>query len=590
MGNKVSKHPPRAKIIKKSRYGAVNPPPDEPEVDSESDMDDIFVLDDTDGSEIRVLPEVIQAARSRLSTMLTEEDKEAMAVDHTKYTYPFENLVFEGGGNKGMAYCGALKEMEEIGMLSQIKRFAGTSAGAMTAALLAVGYTPDDIREFVGMDMRRIFLDHSCGYLSLLPNLLLTYGWNPGKRVFRWFGDRMHEATQNRDITFRELYQEFGKELCVAVTNLNQMSTTYCHVKTTPDMPVAVAVRMSMAIPGMFSATKYTVFGHTDIFVDGGVLCNYPVHCFDGWWLSMDPQDSFLHKLQPLSEILQKYERRNRFGKWNEKTLGFLLYSDNEQEMYRTALEARRGAELPKYPNTKMARKYIQTVQKEERTARQHNRVSKAVDAFLKVLKDHDVDNSSTISEEELDKALKDEAFSETDYKILFGREVTTKEAFAKIIGEDKSKDQISYQDIVTFLETHGINLHARFLGYRRRDVTDLPSFLDSLQASLVTNVKRIYMEERDVDRTVGINTGYLQTTDFTLEDADKSYLVEQGRRSLVCFLKYYVVKNKPPLKSPNVTADMEKTNSLKAQSVIPEETRPEQLKNQPVTPEEAKG
>lgn len=33
---------------------------------------------------------------------------------------------------------------------------------------------------------------------------------------------------------------------------------------------------------GMFSATKYTVFGHTDIFVDGGVLCNYPVHCFDG--------------------------------------------------------------------------------------------------------------------------------------------------------------------------------------------------------------------------------------------------------------------------------------------------------------------
>lgn len=44
-----------------------------------------------------------------------------------------------------------------------------------------------------------------------------------------------------------------------------------------------------------------------------------------GWWLSMDPHDSFLHKLQPLSEILQKYERKNRFGKWNEKTLGFLL-------------------------------------------------------------------------------------------------------------------------------------------------------------------------------------------------------------------------------------------------------------------------
>lgn len=35
--------------------------------------------------------------------------------------------------------------------------------------------------------------------------------------------------------------------------------------------------------------------------------------------------------------------------------------------------------------NCNLNRRYIQTVQNEERTARQHNRVSKAVDAFLKV-------------------------------------------------------------------------------------------------------------------------------------------------------------------------------------------------------------
>lgn len=26
-----------------------------------------------------------------------------------KYVFPFENLVFEGGGNKGLAYCGAVR-------------------------------------------------------------------------------------------------------------------------------------------------------------------------------------------------------------------------------------------------------------------------------------------------------------------------------------------------------------------------------------------------------------------------------------------------------------------------------------------------
>ena len=47
-----------------------------------------------------------------------------------------------------------------------------------------------------------------------------------------------------------QVKERFDRELCVVVTNLNQMSTEYCHPKTTPDMPVRMAVRMSMAIPG----------------------------------------------------------------------------------------------------------------------------------------------------------------------------------------------------------------------------------------------------------------------------------------------------------------------------------------------------
>ena len=47
-----------------------------------------------------------------------------------------------------------------------------------------------------------------------------------------------------------QVYKEFEKELCCVVTNLSQMTTEYCHPKTTPDMPIRVAIRMSMAIPG----------------------------------------------------------------------------------------------------------------------------------------------------------------------------------------------------------------------------------------------------------------------------------------------------------------------------------------------------
>ena len=49
------------------------------------------------------------------------------------------------------------------------------------------------------------FLDHKWGLLSLIPNLLSGYGWNPGNRMLEWFGKVLEEATGNADITFQEV-------------------------------------------------------------------------------------------------------------------------------------------------------------------------------------------------------------------------------------------------------------------------------------------------------------------------------------------------------------------------------------------------
>jgi NTE family protein len=45
--------------------------------------------------------------------------------------YPFTNLVFEGGGVKGVAYGGVLEVLDQQGILDQIQNVAGTSAGAI---------------------------------------------------------------------------------------------------------------------------------------------------------------------------------------------------------------------------------------------------------------------------------------------------------------------------------------------------------------------------------------------------------------------------------------------------------------------------
>ena len=53
------------------------------------------------------------------------------------------DAVFEGGGVKGIALVGALSEMEKVW---QWENVAGTSAGAIVAALTATGMSAQDIK------------------------------------------------------------------------------------------------------------------------------------------------------------------------------------------------------------------------------------------------------------------------------------------------------------------------------------------------------------------------------------------------------------------------------------------------------------
>src|ERR1700712_3185367 len=64
---------------------------------------------------------------------------------HAGATERFADLVFEGGGVKGIGLAGAYAALVERGF--EAKSVAGTSGGAITAALVAAGYTPAELDE-----------------------------------------------------------------------------------------------------------------------------------------------------------------------------------------------------------------------------------------------------------------------------------------------------------------------------------------------------------------------------------------------------------------------------------------------------------
>ncbi|KAI8795638.1 hypothetical protein BgiBS90_003405, partial [Biomphalaria glabrata] len=158
----------------------------------------------------------------------------------------------------------------------------------------------------------------------------------------------------------------------------------------------------------VFAAIFHQNNGERDIYVDGGVVCSYPLHCFDGWYLSMSPDDTFLQKMAPLSNLHNIM--LERFREKNLKSLGFLLYDDSELEVIRFKLEKRVGATEPQKPRveTKLYKQWLHKMKRSTNAMEEHSRVVEAFDAFMKALRKHSLVDKEFISEKDLADALQD--------------------------------------------------------------------------------------------------------------------------------------------------------------------------------------
>ena len=65
-----------------------------------------------------------------------------------------ENLVFQGGGVKGIAYLGVLQQLmiENPDFLTNVKKIAGTSAGSLLALYLGLNMSFEEISELMNLD------------------------------------------------------------------------------------------------------------------------------------------------------------------------------------------------------------------------------------------------------------------------------------------------------------------------------------------------------------------------------------------------------------------------------------------------------
>jgi NTE family protein len=187
--------------------------------------------------------------------------------------------VFEGGGVKGVALIGALKRLDEEGV--RFKRVAGTSAGAITAALYAAGYSINEIKDIICnkdfnefADVRNFFKKKLYMIvLQFIPLLFSAtgYGAFPTDKFYEW----IKKLLADKGITdFKSLKDIYLRVFAVDIVNQKLLQFDK---DVSPDLEIADAVRQSMSIPLFFQAKC----AKDSFVVDGGVLANYPIDTYN---------------------------------------------------------------------------------------------------------------------------------------------------------------------------------------------------------------------------------------------------------------------------------------------------------------------
>ncbi|MFD0687950.1 patatin-like phospholipase family protein [Actinomadura fibrosa] len=206
------------------------------------------------------------------------------------------DLVLEGGGVKGIALVGAIAELEEQGYgLGRPARVAGTSAGAITGAMLAAGMpVPEMIRVMRGLDYRRFKDGPPLGAVGRGASLVAKLGMYRGDELHRWVARRLKDCGVE---TFGQLRlddpdsglpPERAYALSVVTSDVSSgrmvvLPWDYHRYGLDPDeQSVADAVRASASIPVYFRPWRVRAKGgRRSIQVDGGLLSNYPINLFD---------------------------------------------------------------------------------------------------------------------------------------------------------------------------------------------------------------------------------------------------------------------------------------------------------------------
>lgn len=220
----------------------------------------------------------------------------------------FCDLVCEGGGIKGIALLGAIYYLNEQGY--EFKKIAGTSAGAIVASLLAVGYKGNELKDILfNIDFKKFMDKTPLGKIPImgpLISILKNKGLFNGDVIENFLEEKFKAKGKTK---FKDISIDGTSPLKIITSDITRKKLVVLpddlkdyHIDDM-EFNIAKAVRMSMSFPFAFTPVLIEDNNNSSFFVDGGLTSNFPVWLFDvegiprwptfGLRLKSDDEDKF---------------------------------------------------------------------------------------------------------------------------------------------------------------------------------------------------------------------------------------------------------------------------------------------------------
>ena len=196
-----------------------------------------------------------------------KEEKEEEEDEEESINNKFDTLVLPGGSVKGLFILGALQYCYDNFLLTDLHNYIGTSSGAMSSFLLAIGYTPVEIITKICTNQIIERMQHF-DIFAMINNLGATSFSNISEYLEKLTIDKIGYLP-----TFHDLKHKFNKNFVCVTYNLSKGAAEYLSYETHPTLPCLVALRMTSNLPLIFENYKYG----NNFYIDGGIVDNFSI-------------------------------------------------------------------------------------------------------------------------------------------------------------------------------------------------------------------------------------------------------------------------------------------------------------------------